>query len=342
MAGVRIFVYTLDPALCQLLTVDPNPNGAKVHEDGGALRILDDILLDHLIALIVGGAENVDLVVQRAADVGGAESAVFRACSVGAGFDEFAAGLGAVRISAPAGLLVLVDHFSCLIGMGQCHGSAHFALDVIIALVQPVKCHGVGVGGGFSLCCSQTGSIYTLKPSRNGFLLAFLDRDDVGTIISMCGVLRQLKGTARCTDKGIPRISTLDRVGRTGRLCAAARAVSIAGIENLIELVLHARRGVLNDDLACSCGEGRHRQQRQRHDQYHEQRQRFFRVFHGLIPFTFYKISACCISGIYPAALSCRYAGRERRSNYPKSSFPYLRLRIYPVTTAESIRKSPP
>ena len=224
--------------------------------------------------------------------------------------------------------------------MGQCHGSAHSALDVIIALVQPVKCHGV-VGGGISLCWSQTGSIYTLKPSRNGFLLAFRDRDGVSTRI--CGVLRQRKGTAGCIDKGIPRISTLDRVGRTGRLCAADRAVNIAGIENLIELVLHARRGVLNGDLACSsCGEGHHRQQRQRHDQHHEQRQRFFRVFHGLIPFTFYKISACCISGIYPAALPCRYAGRERRSNYPKPSFPYLRLRIYPVTTAESIRKSPP
>ena len=137
MAGVRSFVYTLDPALCQLDTVDPNFNGVKVHEDGGALRILDDILLDHLIALIVGGAENVDLVVQLAADVGGAESAVFLACSVGAGLDEFAAGLGAV--SAPAGLLVLVDHCSCLIGMGQRHGSAHSALDVIIALVQPVN-----------------------------------------------------------------------------------------------------------------------------------------------------------------------------------------------------------
>ena len=262
MAGARSFVYTLDPALCQLGTVDPNLNGAKVHEDGGALRIVDDILLDHLIALIVGGAENVDLVVQLAADVGGAESAVFRACSVGAGLDEFAAGLGTViRISAPAGLLVLVDHCSCLIGMGQCHGSAHSALDVIIALVQPGKCHGV-VGGGFSLCCSQTGSIYILKPSRNGFLLAFRDRDGVSTRI--CGVLRQRKGTAGCIDKGIPRISILDRVGRTGRLCAAGRAVNIAGIENLIELVLHARRGVLNGDLACSsCGEGHHRQQRQ-------------------------------------------------------------------------------
>ena len=340
MAGVRSFVYTLDPALCQLGTVDPNLNGAKVHEDGGALRILDDILLDHLIALIVGGAENVDLVVQLAADVGGAESAVFRACSVGAGLDEFAAGLGAVtRISAPAGLLVLVDHCSCLIGMGQCHGSAHSALDVIIALVQSVKCHGV-VGGGFSLCCLQSGSIYILKPSRSGFLLAFRDRDDVGT--RMCGVRRQRKGIAICIDTGIPRISILDRVGRTGRLCAVGRAVNIAGIENLIELVLHARRGVLNGDLASSCGEGRRRQQRQRYDQHHEQRQRFFRVFHGLIPFTFYKTSACCISGIYPAALPCRYAGRERRSNYPKSSFLYLRLRIYPVTTAESIRKSPP
>ena len=310
-----------------------------MHEDGGALRILDDILLDHLIALIVGGAENVDLVVQLAADVGGAESAVFRACSVGAGLDEFAAGLGAVRISAPAGLLVLVDHCSCLIGMGQCHGSAHSALDVIIALVQSVKCHGV-VGGGFSLCCLQSGSIYILKPSRSGFLLAFRDRDDVGT--RMCGVRRQRKGIAIYIDTGIPRISILDRVGRTGRLCAVGRAVNIAGIENLIELVLHARRGVLNGDLACSCGEGRHRQQRQRHDQHHEQRQRFLRVFHGLIPFSFYEISACCISGIYPAALPCRYAGRERRSNYPKPSFPYLRLRIYPVTTAESIRKSPP
>ena len=167
--------------------------------------------------------------------------------------------------------------------MGQCHGSAHSALDVIIALVQSVKCHGV-VGGGFSLCCLQSGSIYILKPSRSGFLLAFRDRDDVGT--RMCGVRRQRKGIAICFDKGIPRISTLDRVGRTGRLCAVGRAVNIAGIENLIELVLHARRGVLNGDLACSCGEGRHRQQRQRHDQHHEQRQRFLRVFHGLIPFS--------------------------------------------------------